>query len=323
MKFSIAIPAFKAKYLKECIDSILAQTYNDFELIIVNDASPEDIDSIVRPYLSYEKIQYYKNEKNFGSINVVDNWNKCLSFASGEYFLLMGDDDKLCSNCLEEYVKLIDSFPQCKVYHTRSWQINPQSEIIGITEPRPIWESVYDNIYERIKLHRAQYISDYLYETQHLKSNGGFYKLPMAWGSDDISAYRAAAVAGVAHSAKPLFCYRIHPTSLTSSGNIKIKMNAIQGEMDWLRHFMGEATQIEETDKIIAQKIKAFLPKYELNKYAKHISQAMNTHPFANLCKYWKMRKTYHLSASCYLFAINKWIINKQKKNEKMYIHNR
>ena len=194
MKFSIAIPAFKVKYLKECIDSILAQTYKDFELIIVNDASPEDIDSVVRPYLS--KIQYYKNEKNFGSINVVDNWNKCLSFASGEYFLLMGDDDKLCTNCLEEYVKLINSYPQCKVYHTRSWQINPQSEIIGITEPRPIWESVYDNIYERIKLHRAQYISDYLYETQHLKSNGGFYKLPMAWGSDDISAYRAAAVAG-------------------------------------------------------------------------------------------------------------------------------
>ena len=323
MKFSIAIPAFKAKYLKECIDSILAQTYKDFELIIVNDASPENIDSVVKPYLSQAKIRYYKNEKNFGSVNVVGNWNKCLSFASGEYFLLMGDDDKLCSNCLEEYAKLIDAFPQCKVYHTRTWQINPQSEIIGITGPRPVWESVYDNIYERIKLHRAQYISDYLYETQHLKSDGGFYKLPMAWGSDDISAYRAAAVAGVAHSEKPLFCYRVHPTSLTSSGNIKIKMAAIQGEMEWLNNFMMKATPIEETDKIVAQKIKAFLPKYELNKYAEHISQAMNVQPLANLCKYWRMHKTYHLSASCYLFAINKWVINKQKRNEKMYIHNR
>ena len=323
MKFSIAIPAFKAKYLKECIDSILAQTYKDFESIIVNDASPENIDSVVKPYLSQAKIRYYKNEKNFGSVNVVGNWNKCLSFASGEYFLLMGDDDKLCSNCLEEYAKLIDAFPQCKVYHTRTWQINPQSEIIGITGPRPVWESVYDNIYERIKLHRAQYISDYLYETQHLKSDGGFYKLPMAWGSDDISAYRAAAVAGVAHSEKPLFCYRVHPTSLTSSGNIKIKMDAIQGEMEWLNNFMMKATPIEETDKIVAQKIKAFLPKYELNKYAEHISQAMNVQPLANLCKYWRMHKTYHLSASCYLFAINKWVINKQKRNEKMYIHNR
>lgn len=66
MKFSIAIPAFKAKYLKECIDSILAQTYKDFELIIVNDASPENIDSVVKPYLSQAKIRYYKNEKISG-----------------------------------------------------------------------------------------------------------------------------------------------------------------------------------------------------------------------------------------------------------------
>ncbi|MBQ8672678.1 MAG: glycosyltransferase, partial [Bacteroides sp.] len=47
MKFSITIPAYKRTYLQECIDSILAQTYTDFELIIVNDASPEDLDSIV------------------------------------------------------------------------------------------------------------------------------------------------------------------------------------------------------------------------------------------------------------------------------------
>ena len=100
-------------------------------------------------------------------------------------------------------------------------------------------------------------------------------------------------------------------------------MDAIQGEMEWLNNFMMKATPIEETDKIVAQKIKAFLPKYELNKYAEHISIAMSSHPLGNLYKYWKMRKRYHLSASCYLFAINKWIINKQKRNEKMYIHNR
>lgn len=47
MKFTIAIPAYKRTFLKECIDSILAQTYKDFELIIINDASPEDLDSVV------------------------------------------------------------------------------------------------------------------------------------------------------------------------------------------------------------------------------------------------------------------------------------
>ena len=62
-KFSITIPAYKRTYLQECIDSILGQTYTDFELIIVNDASPEDLDSIVNSF-SDSRIRYYKNEKN-------------------------------------------------------------------------------------------------------------------------------------------------------------------------------------------------------------------------------------------------------------------
>lgn len=50
IKFSVTVPAYKAQFLAECIDSILAQTYKHFELIIVNDASPQDLDSIVSKY---------------------------------------------------------------------------------------------------------------------------------------------------------------------------------------------------------------------------------------------------------------------------------
>ncbi|HFZ0442388.1 TPA: glycosyltransferase family 2 protein, partial [Raoultella ornithinolytica] len=109
-KFTIGIPAYKASFLKECIDSILSQTFHDFELIIVNDASPENLDTIISSY-NDKRIHYFKNEKNCGAENVIDNWNKCLSYANGDYFILMGDDDKLDVNYLSEFNKLISEHP--------------------------------------------------------------------------------------------------------------------------------------------------------------------------------------------------------------------
>ncbi len=82
IKFSVTVPAYKAQFLAECIDSILAQTYKNLELIIVNDASPQDLDSIVSKY-DDPRIRYYKNEVGFGAEHVVGNWNKCLEYAIG------------------------------------------------------------------------------------------------------------------------------------------------------------------------------------------------------------------------------------------------
>ena len=65
MTFSIIIPSYKRRYLDEAINSVISQTYDDWELIVVNDCSPEDIDTVVNPYLNNSKIKYDINNYHF------------------------------------------------------------------------------------------------------------------------------------------------------------------------------------------------------------------------------------------------------------------
>lgn len=252
MIFSVLVPAYKAEFLKECIDSILSQTYNNLELIIVNDASPQDIDSIVDSY-SDDRIRYYKNEKNIGAINLVDNWNKCLSYAKGDYVICMGDDDKLLPNCLEEYNKLINQYPGIGLLHGWTEIIDENSVPYQMTTMRGLHESAYSLCWHRIwEFYGRQFIGDFCYERRWLVEHGGFYKIPMAWGSDDITAIIGASKNGVANTQVPVFQYRSNKYSVTSTGNLNVKMDAINLTLDWYKQFLNNKSdnQIDELFRI-------------------------------------------------------------------------
>jgi glycosyltransferase involved in cell wall biosynthesis len=237
IKFSIAIPAYKRLYLKEAIDSCLSQTYNNFELIIVNDASPEDLSSIIDEY-DDARIFYYINEKNCGAINVVDNWNKCLRYATGQYIICMGDDDRLLPCCLEEYLKLIRLYPNLGIYHAWTEIIDENGEFYKFQHPRPIFEGACSLCWNRWNGRGLQYIGDFCYDVAKLRQDGGFYKLPMAWASDDISAVRAAQYGGVANSQVLCFQYRRNRQSISLSGNQKTKIEATRLEKVWFENFI-------------------------------------------------------------------------------------
>ena len=234
MKFTIGIPAYKDKFLSKCINSILKQTYSNFEVVIVNDASPYDLKSIITAF-SDKRIKYFENKVNFGSENVVDNWNKCLSLSDGDFFLLMGDDDELEPNYLAEFHNLILKYPLLDVYHCRTKLINENSEIINYTTALPEFETLEDNLWHRINFHRLQYVSDFLYRTSTLKQNNGYYKLPLAWASDDVTSYIAISDKGIAHINQPLLRYRVSNITISNSGNVDLKLKALEQEIKYIK----------------------------------------------------------------------------------------
>ena len=101
---SICIPTYNgAQYLEACLDSVLSQSYPDFEVVIVDDQSSDQTWNILDQYVVRDsRIRLFRNEQNLG---LVGNWNRCLELAQGEWIKFVFQDDWITPDCIEHMVK--------------------------------------------------------------------------------------------------------------------------------------------------------------------------------------------------------------------------
>lgn len=305
MTFTITIPAYKSQYLKEAIESVATQTYQDWELVIVDDCSPEDLRAVAEPFLKDSRIRYYHNEKNCGAVDVVDNWNICLEKATGDYVICMGDDDRLKPCCLEVYKSLIEAHPDLNVYHCMTEIINETGTVIGTQEERPEWESALSMLWNRWDHRNKQFIGDFCYRASYLKTTGGYYKLPLAWGSDDITALRAAKEQGIANTQVACFQYRDNGQTITSSAdNAKIKIEAFVAQHRWFSTFLESlsAKELSAEDQQLLDTIEAPRHKVIIKALGRYIPDYVKGNPIKLL---WCYQKVKHLGIGLDMYV--KW----------------
>lgn len=288
MKFSITIPAYKGNYLHEAIASVLAQTIDNWELVVVDDCSPEDLASIVASF-DDARIRYFRNERNFGAEHVVGNWNKCLEYAQGDFIICMGDDDRLLPNCLEDLDALTERYPNLDIFYSRTQLIDEHSDVLETFPSRPQRESVYEMIWRRWN-GGSMFIGDYCYRVSALRARGGFYDLPFAWGSDAISAYEAARAGGIANTSEPGFQYRCNRLSISShSDNIDGKVKAILQERKWFYDFFQEEPN-QAHDKEIVSELRLMFHSHFVHMLSADIIYGIQQHPWQQT-KYWLQRR--------------------------------
>jgi glycosyltransferase involved in cell wall biosynthesis len=106
---SFIVPCYKlAHLLRECIESVLSQTYEDFEVLIMDDCSPDHTADIASAFHD-ARIRYIRNEQNLGHLA---NYNKGISLSLGTYIWLISADDRLRRPyVLERYVALMENHP--------------------------------------------------------------------------------------------------------------------------------------------------------------------------------------------------------------------
>lgn len=302
MKFSITIPAYKPQFLKEAVESVMVQSFTDWELIIVDDDSPDDLHSIVAPFLTDSRVRYYRNEKNIGAVNLVDNWNRCLAYCRGDYMICMGDDDALLPDCLAAYVSLMEKYPGLGVYHAWTEIFDEQSRFSRVTASRCEYESVYSFIWHRWN-GRDQYIGDFLFDIKKLRSNGGFFFLPLAWGADDLTAIIAAQEKGIANTQSPGFCYRESHLTLSSKGSADSKMQAVSQEKDWMDRFLEREPSDEQARKFWICLRRDFSFYYEKKK-ALTISIDLGSRSLCRLFHWIAQAKRYQLRVRTLAYAV-------------------
>ena len=275
---SIIIPAYKDIFLAECIESVVSQSYKNWELVIVNDNSPHNIDSIVEKYTD-SRIMYSKRMKGYGSERLVENWNECLSKVTGEYVINMGDDDILLPGCLEEYARLVGMFPSADVFHGWTEIIDENSHMVDVCPQHPLHEPVYAFM-QRIWKGETFYIGDVLIRASVLRGIGGYQDFPLAWHSDHITAFAAAANNGVVSTEKIVFGYRKHSRTISmSKRNVALKLDADMKAFKWYAGFIGKKYGGTNAELLRAC-LKNMLPYVKNRKICQDISEGCKHKPW-------------------------------------------
>ncbi len=125
---SVCIPTYNGgKYLASAMQSVLSQTLNDFELIIVDDCSTDKTELVVRSF-NNASIRYIQNPQRLG---LVGNWNRCIELAQGKYVCIFHQDDVMLPDNLKEKIAILEANPNVGMVHSNVQQIGEQDELIS------------------------------------------------------------------------------------------------------------------------------------------------------------------------------------------------
>lgn len=241
-RLSFVLPAWKGLYLKEAITSILAQTSPAWELVVVDDCSPEPLQEIVESFTD-TRIRFIRNEQNLGGENLVRQWNHSISFATGDYIVLAADDDLYRPTFCEVVLRLAEKYPQVDLIHSSVEQIDEEGRHLWDDSILPEFTSKYEYLNWWLTGRSFTCIGNFAFKRSALLEMGGFLDFPCAFGSD-IATPISLSQNGVANTQEMLFCFRQSKQHLSADqSRFKEKLEAISLLSEFLR-----AIHYEEPD---------------------------------------------------------------------------
>lgn len=218
---SFVVPCYKlAHLLPECINSILTQSFRDFEVLIMDDCSPDNTADVARSFRD-SRVKHIRNDPNLGHLR---NYNKGISLVDGKYVWLISADDYLLRDyILEKYVHLLDGHPEV------GYAFCPGEGVgSGVATELKGWVSDVQSIHgKRDRIIKGHVLLKELVRGNTIVAASGLvrrecyekvslFPLNMPWAGDWYLWCLFAMHYDVGYFAEPMVGYREHELSMTN-----------------------------------------------------------------------------------------------------------
>ena len=241
-KFSIVMPLYKTpeRYLREMLDSIVAQTYTDWELCLA-DGSPKgaDVSKIVKKYQDKDSRILYKRLEQNGGIS--DNTNAAIAMTSGDYIVLADHDDAMTEDALFECAKAVKEHPECEVIYSDEDKMD--------MDGGALFDPHFKPDFNLDLLTSVNYICHQFVVKKELVDKVGGLRKEFDGAQDYDFIFRCTeAASGVWHIPKVLYHWRCHQDSTAS--NPQSKLYAFEaGSRAIMEHYHRVGVEAEKVEK--------------------------------------------------------------------------
>ncbi len=224
-KYSIFLPVHNGgKFIRQCIESIISQTYNDFNLEILENKSNDGTYEYLRT-LSDKRIRVWPSDK---LLSIEDNWKRILSIPKNTYMTIIGHDDILYSDYLDTMNEMISNNPDAKLYQSHFDLIDENSKVIRECWPMPAFERGEHFLALRMSQAIDSFGTGYVMRSEDYISVGGIPDYKKLLFADDALWIKIVNNGYIDITPRKCFAYRFHHQSASHTLDIKDFYNSLK-----------------------------------------------------------------------------------------------
>ena len=269
---SIGLPVFNGEdYLEEAVESILAQTYTDFELVISDNASTDRTEGICRSFADRdERVKYFRNPQNIGA---TQNWYRVFDLSCGKYFASAAHDDVYSPEFMEKCISILEQDPSIVVCYSKTSIIDQQGKRLDDDRIARMLSAGIDTISSRpsVRLYNiigVDYLCIQLYGVMQAEALRKTKVFVGYYGCDRNTLAELALLGKIYELPEYLFHHRIYPEALGAavySGRSLQELFFLDPGTDWnerfaaLKVYGNYFVSIAHAPISFAEKIKSYL----------------------------------------------------------------